>query len=137
LEDIKEERSITKRYSTDGYYRGRNNNRVKHSRLGNTTHTNSIKGQRMKTYKQFLEEQDIPKGHHRMPDGSIMKNSDHSKKKDEENIEEVSAAMRALRRRNAKSAYAAKTIAKYGQARQMGIPADKVNQRLNTPTRTK
>jgi len=83
------------------------------------------------------EEQDIPKGHHRMPDGSIMKNSDHSKKKDEENIEEVSAAMRALRRRNAKSAYAAKTIAKYGQARQMGIPADKVNQRLNTPTRTK
>jgi hypothetical protein len=137
LEDIKEERSITKRYSTDGYYRGRNNNRVKHSRLGNTTHTNSIKGQRMKTYKQFLEEQDIPKGHHRMPDGSIMKNSDHSKKKDEENIEEVSAAMRALRRRNAKSARAKNTIAKYGQAAKMGIPASQVNQRRTAVTRKK
>jgi hypothetical protein len=45
--------------------------------------------------------------------------------------------MRALRRRNAKSAYAKKTIAKYGQASKMGIPADKVNQRRNTPTRTK
>ena len=56
---------------------------------------------------------------------------------EEEEIEEVSAAMRALRRRNAKSAYAKKTIAKYGQASKMGIPADKVNQRRNTPTRTK
>ena len=56
---------------------------------------------------------------------------------EEEEIEEVSAAMRALRRRNAKSAYAKKTMAKYGQAAKMGIPADKVNQRRNTPTRTK
>ena len=56
---------------------------------------------------------------------------------EEEELEEVSAAMRALRRRNAKSAYAKKTIAKYGQASKMGIPADKVNQRRNTPTRTK
>ena len=56
---------------------------------------------------------------------------------EEEEIEEVSAAMRALRRRNAKSAYAKKTMAKYGQASKMGIPADKVNQRRNTPTRTK
>jgi hypothetical protein len=58
-------------------------------------------------------------------------------KNEEQEIEEVSAAMRALRRRNAKSAYAKKTIAKYGQASKMGIPADKVNQRRNTPTRTK
>ena len=58
-------------------------------------------------------------------------------KNEEEELEEVSAAMRALRRRNAKSAYAKKTIAKYGQASKMGIPADKVNQRRNTPTRTK
>lgn len=92
MEDIKEERSITKRYTTDGSYRGRNNNRVRHSRLGNTTHTNSIKGQRMNTYKQFLEDKEIPKGHHRMPDGSIMKNSDHSKKKDEELEERVGAS---------------------------------------------
>ena len=58
-------------------------------------------------------------------------------KNEEEELEEVSAAMRALRRRNAKSAYAKKTMAKYGQASKMGIPADKVNQRRNTPTRTK
>ena len=58
-------------------------------------------------------------------------------KNEEEELEEVSAAMRALRRRNAKSAYAKKTIAKYGQAAKMGIPASQVNQRRNTPTRTK
>ena len=58
-------------------------------------------------------------------------------KNEEQEIEEVSAAMRALRRRNAKSAYAKKTIAKYGQAAKMGIPASQVNQRRNTPTRTK
>ena len=58
-------------------------------------------------------------------------------KNEEQEIEEVSAAMRALRRRNAKSAYAKKTITKYGQAAKMGIPASQVNQRRNTPTRTK
>ena len=58
-------------------------------------------------------------------------------KNEEEEIEEVSAAMRALRRRKAKSAYAKKTMAKYGTASKMGIPASKVNQRKNTPTRTK
>jgi hypothetical protein len=58
-------------------------------------------------------------------------------KNEEQEIEEVSAAMRALRRRNAKSAYAKKTMAKYGQAAKMGIPASQVNQRRNTPTRTK
>ena len=58
-------------------------------------------------------------------------------KNEEQEIEEVSAAMRAMRRRAAKSAYAKKTIAKYGQAAKMGIPASQVNQRRNTPTRTK
>ena len=58
-------------------------------------------------------------------------------KNEEQEIEEVSAAMRALRRRNAKNARTQKTIAKYGQAAKMGIPASKVNQRRNTPTRTK
>ena len=58
-------------------------------------------------------------------------------KNEEEEIEEVSAAMRALRRRNAKSAYAAKTIAKYGQAAKMGIPASQVNQRRTAVTRKK
>ena len=50
---------------------------------------------------------------------------------------EVSSAMRALRRRNAKNARTQKTMAKYGQAAKMGIPASQVNQRRNTPTRTK
>ena len=44
------------------------------------------------------------------------------------------AAMKRLAR---KRAYAAKTMAKYGTAAKMGIPASKVNQRRNTPTRTK
>ena len=58
-------------------------------------------------------------------------------KNEEQEIEEVSAAMRALRRRNAKSARAKNTIAKYGQAAKMGIPASQVNQRRNAVTRTK
>ena len=50
---------------------------------------------------------------------------------------EVSSAMRALRRRNAKNARTQKTIAKYGQAAKMGIPASQVNQRRTAVTRTK
>ena len=71
------------------------------------------------------------KGGKRVPN-CVPKNEDN-----EQEIEEVSAAMRALRRRNAKSAYAKKTIAKYGQAAKMGIPASQVNQRRNAVTRTK
>ena len=41
-------------------------------------------------------------------------------------LEEVSAAMRALRRRAKKTAYAKKTIAKYADAAKRGIPAHKV-----------
>ena len=58
-------------------------------------------------------------------------------KNEEEELEEVSAAMRALRRRAAKSAYAKKTMAKYGQAAKMGIPASQVNQRRTAVTRKK
>ena len=58
-------------------------------------------------------------------------------KNEEEELEEVSAAMRALRRRNAKSARAKNTIAKYGQAAKMGIPASQVNQRRTAVTRKK
>ena len=54
---------------------------------------------------------------------------------EEDELNELGPA--AMKRLARKRAYAAKTIAKYGQARRMGIPADKVNQRLNTPTRTK
>ena len=58
-------------------------------------------------------------------------------KNEEEELEEVSAAMRSLRRRNAKSARAQNTIAKYGQAAKMGIPASQVNQRRTAVTRKK
>ena len=71
------------------------------------------------------------KGGKRVPN-CVPKNEDN-----EQEIEEVSAAMRALRRRNAKSAYAKKTMAKYGQAAKMGIPASQVNQRRSHPTRKK
>ena len=56
-------------------------------------------------------------------------------KNEEDELNELGPA--AMKRLARKRAYAAKTIAKYGQARRMGSPADKVNQRLNTPTRTK
>jgi hypothetical protein len=58
-------------------------------------------------------------------------------KNEEEELEEVSAAMRSLRRRNAKNARAQNTIAKYGQAAKMGIPASQVNQRRSAVTRKK
>ena len=88
--------------------------------------TSSKTGKRVPNCVPKNEEKDIPKGYHRMPDGTVMKNSDHSKKKTEQDIEEVSAAMRALRRRNAKSAYAKKTIAKYADAAKRGIHPSKV-----------
>ena len=58
-------------------------------------------------------------------------------KNEEQEIEEVSAAMSALRRRNAKNARTQNTIAKYGQAAKMGIPASQVNQRRTAVTRKK
>ena len=106
-----------------------------HKQVG--TKISSKTGKRVPNCVPKNEEKDIPKGYHRMPDGTVMKNSDHSKKKTEQDIEEVSAAMRALRRRNAKSARAKNTIAKYGQAAKMGIPASQVNQRRTAVTRKK
>ena len=54
---------------------------------------------------------------------------------EEDELQELGPA--AMKRLARKRAYAAKTMAKYGTARKMGIPASKVNQRRNTPTRTK
>ena len=56
-------------------------------------------------------------------------------KNEEDELNELGPA--AMKRLSRKRAYAAKTIAKYGQAAKMGIPASQVNQRRNTPTRTK
>ena len=92
-----------------------------------------------KTFKEFAEacwdtHKQVGfkmKGGKRVPN-CVPKNEDN-----EQEIEEVSAAMRALRRRNAKSARAQNTIAKYGQAAKMGIPASQVNQRRTAVTRKK
>jgi hypothetical protein len=102
--------------------------------MGNRTHKDSLM---KKTFKDFAEacwdtHKQVGfkmKGGKRVPD-CVPKN-------EEEEIEEVSAAMRALRRRNAKNARAKNTIAKYGQAAKMGIPASQVNQRRTAVTRKK
>jgi hypothetical protein len=81
------------------------------------------KRQARPTHAKVLEDDKddkVPPGYHRMPDGSIMKDSDM-----EEN---------AAKRRAKKAAYAKKTMKKYGDAAKMGMnPAD-VNQRRNKPT---
>ena len=83
----------------------------------------------MKTFKQVLEDKEVPKGYHRMPDGTLMKDSDHE--------DEVDEVVSPAQRRARKQAYLKKTMAKYGQAAKMGIPASQVNQRRSHPTRKK
>ena len=89
------------------------------------------------TFKEIRD--GVPKGYHRMPDGTLMKDSDHPKKlkasyeDNEDELKEVSPAQRRAR----KHASLLKTMAKYGLARKMGIPASQVNQRRSHPTRKK
>ena len=83
----------------------------------------------MKTFRQLIEDKEIPKGYHRMPDGTLMKDSDHE--------DEVDEVVSPAQRRARKQAYLKKTMAKYGQAAKMGIPASQVNQRRNAVTRKK
>ena len=98
----------------------------------------------MKTFKQVLEDtnlhpghsikhhypgkdkKEIPKGWHLMPDGSIMKDSDHEGEVDET----VSPAQRRAR----KQAHLKKTMAKYRAASKAGIHPSRVHQRRNTLT---
>ena len=54
-----------------------------------------------------------------------------------EDIEDTEEAVTPAQRRARKQAYLKKTMAKYGLAAKMGIPADQVNQRRNHPTRKK
>ena len=79
-----------------------------------------------KTFKEMR------KGYHRMPDGSIMKNSDHPKEEDE--LDEISIAQTQQRRRNRKQASLQKAMAKYRAASKAGIHPSKVHQRRNTLT---
>ena len=135
MEDIKrnyEETNI--RHTKDRILWSYNDSPIGVTRMGNRTHKDSLM---KKTFKDFAEacwdtHKQVGfkmKGGKRVPD-CVPKN-------EEEEIEEVSAAMRALRRRAAKTAYAKKTIDKYATARKMGVPASQVNQRRNTVTRTK
>ena len=74
-----------------------------------------------KTFKE------LRKGYHRMPDGSIMKDSDHPKEEDE--LDEISIAQTQQRRRNRKNDSLRKSMAKYRAAAKAGIHPSKVHQR--------
>ena len=79
----------------------------------------------MKTFKQVIENMALaPKGKGREAAKKLYK---------EDDLTEVTPAQRRAR----KQAYLKKTMAKYGQAAKMGIPASQVNQRRNAPTRKK
>ena len=79
----------------------------------------------MKTFRQVLEDMNLaPKGKGRAAAKKLYK---------EDDLEEVSPAQRRAR----KAADARKTMAKYGLAAKMGIPASQVNQRRSHPTRKK
>ena len=86
-----------------------------------------------KIAKQKKEEK-IPKGYHRMPDGSLMKDSDHPKKLykasyEEDELDEISIAQQQQRRRNRKNASLQKAMAKYRAASKAGIHPSRVHQR--------
>ena len=98
----------------------------------------------MKTFKQVLEDtnlhpghsikhhypgKDIPKGWHLMPDGSIMKDSDHPQEE-----KEVDETVSPAQRRARKQAHLKKTMAKYRAASKAGIHPSRVHQRRNTLT---
>ena len=83
----------------------------------------------MKTFRKVLEDMSLaPKGKGREGAKKLYKAS-----YEEDEISEVSPAQRRAR----KQASSLKTMAKYGLARKMGIPASQVNQRRSHPTRKK
>ena len=132
MEDIKRNYEETSnRRSKDRILRSTINHPIGVTRMGNRTHKDSMK----KTFKDFAEAcWDTHKQvGFKMKGGKRVPNCVPKNEEDELN-ELGPAAMKRLAR---KRAYAAKTMAKYGQAAKMGIPASKVNQRRNTPTRTK
>ena len=85
----------------------------------------------MKTFKQILEDKKIPKGYHRMPDGTLMKDSDHPKKlkASYEDIENTEEGLSIAQRKARKQAYLKRTMAKYGAAAKAGIHPSRVHQR--------
>ena len=132
MEDIKRNYEETSnRHTKDRTIWSRNDSPIGVTCMGNRTHKDSMK----KTFKDFAEAcWDTHKQvGFKMKGGKRVPNCVPKNEEDELN-ELGPAAMKRLAR---KRAYAAKTMAKYGQAAKMGIPASKVNQRRNTPTRTK
>ena len=98
----------------------------------------------MKTFKQVIEDtnlhpghsikhhypgKDIPKGYHLMPDGSIMKDSDHPKEENDVTLKELSPAEKRARRLKRMNAHLRKAMKKYGDAAKAGIHPSKVHQR--------
>ena len=90
----------------------------------------------MKTFKELIEmninpndkeeitaSKKIPKGYHRMPDGTLMKDSDHPK------TEGLSPAVKRANRLKRMNAHLRKAMKKYGDAAKAGIHPSKVHQR--------
>ena len=85
----------------------------------------------MKTFRQVLEDMNLaPKGKGREGAKKLYKAS-------YEEIEDTEEAVSPAVRRARKAAHLKRTMAKYGLARKMGIPASQVNQRRSHPTRKK
>ena len=85
----------------------------------------------MKTFRQVLEDMSLaPKGKGRESAKKLYKAS-------YEEIEDTEEGLSISQRRARKQAYLKKTMAKYGLASKMGIPASQVNQRRSHPTRKK
>ena len=133
MEDIKRNYEETSnRRSKDRILRSTINRPIGVTRMGNRTHKDSMK----KTFKDFAEAcWDTHKQvGFKMKGGKRVPNCVPKNEEDELN-ELGPAAMKRLAR---KRAYAAKDNGKvWSQHAKMGIPASKVNQRRNTPTRTK
>ena len=98
----------------------------------------------MKTFKQVIKDtnlhpghsikhhypgKDIPKGWHLMPDGSIMKDSDHPKEENDVTLKELSPAVKRARRLKRMNDGLRKAMAKYGAATKAGIDPSRVHQR--------
>ena len=100
----------------------------------------------MKTFKQVAEmninpndkeeitaSKKIPKGYHRMPDGTLMKDSDHPKEENEVD-EGLSPAQRRANRLKRMNTHLRKTMKKYGAAAKAGIDPSRVHQRRTSLT---
>ena len=98
----------------------------------------------MKTFKQVTKDtnlhpghsikhhypgKDIPKGWHLMPDGSIMKDSDHPKEENDVTLKELSPAVKRARRLKRMNDNLRKAMKKYGAAAKAGIDPSRVHQR--------